>query len=121
MTIDDAEHYTPEQRAGIAASYPPHEREARTKGDAGAGLRAHLSGNGGRASPVEAFADPATGRGSAASISAGTIPSPRSSSPGTATPTSSMSPHLSRARGNAVSCTRRIEAVGRLAALGLAA
>jgi phage terminase large subunit-like protein len=32
MTIDDAEHYTPEERAVIAESYPPHEREARTKG-----------------------------------------------------------------------------------------
>lgn len=32
MTIDDAEHYTPEQRASIIASYPPHEREARIKG-----------------------------------------------------------------------------------------
>jgi len=32
MTIDDADHYTPEQRAQIIASYPPHEREARTKG-----------------------------------------------------------------------------------------
>ena len=32
MTIDDAEHYTPEQRAAIIASYPPHEREARIKG-----------------------------------------------------------------------------------------
>ncbi len=32
MSIDDAEHYTPEQRAAIIASYPPHEREARTKG-----------------------------------------------------------------------------------------
>ena len=32
MTIDDAEHYTPEDRARIIASYPPHEREARTKG-----------------------------------------------------------------------------------------
>lgn len=32
MTIDDAEHYTPEQRAIIIASYPPHEREARSKG-----------------------------------------------------------------------------------------
>jgi phage terminase large subunit-like protein len=32
MTIDDAEHYTPEQRAAIVASYPPHEREARAKG-----------------------------------------------------------------------------------------
>lgn len=32
MTIDDAEHYTPEQRAAIIASYPPHEREARVKG-----------------------------------------------------------------------------------------
>lgn len=32
MTIDDAGHYTPEERAKIIASYPAHEREARTKG-----------------------------------------------------------------------------------------
>lgn len=32
MTIDDALHYTPEQRASIIASYPAHEREARSKG-----------------------------------------------------------------------------------------
>lgn len=32
MTIDDAEHYTPEQRAEIIASYPVHERDARAKG-----------------------------------------------------------------------------------------
>lgn len=32
MTIDDAEHYTPEQRRAIINSYPAHEREARTKG-----------------------------------------------------------------------------------------
>lgn len=32
MTIDDAEHYTPEERARIIASYPKHEREARAKG-----------------------------------------------------------------------------------------
>jgi phage terminase large subunit-like protein len=32
MTIDDAGHYTPEQRAAIAATFPPHEREARLKG-----------------------------------------------------------------------------------------
>ena len=32
MTIEDADHYTPERRAQIIASYPPHEREARTKG-----------------------------------------------------------------------------------------
>lgn len=32
MTIDDAEHYTDEQRAEIIASYPAHEREARIKG-----------------------------------------------------------------------------------------
>jgi hypothetical protein len=32
MTIDDAEHYTPEQRAAIIAAYPPHERDARTRG-----------------------------------------------------------------------------------------
>jgi phage terminase large subunit-like protein len=32
MTIHDAEHYTPEQRAAIIASYPAHEREARVNG-----------------------------------------------------------------------------------------
>lgn len=32
MTIDDAEHYTQEQRDAIIASYPAHEREARIKG-----------------------------------------------------------------------------------------
>jgi hypothetical protein len=32
MTIDDAEHYTQEQREAIVASYLPHEREARAKG-----------------------------------------------------------------------------------------
>ncbi len=32
MTIDDAEHYTPEQRAAIVSAYPEHEREARAKG-----------------------------------------------------------------------------------------
>ena len=32
MTIDDVEHYSPEERAAIIASYPEHERNARTKG-----------------------------------------------------------------------------------------
>ena len=32
MTIHDAEHYTPEQRAAIIASYPSHVREARAMG-----------------------------------------------------------------------------------------
>lgn len=32
MTIHDAEHYTDEQRAKIIASYPEHEREARSSG-----------------------------------------------------------------------------------------
>lgn len=32
MTIHDAEHYTPEQRLAIIASYPSHEREARVNG-----------------------------------------------------------------------------------------
>lgn len=32
MTIDDVEHYTPEQRQAIILSYPAHEREARAKG-----------------------------------------------------------------------------------------
>jgi hypothetical protein len=32
MTIDDAEHYTPEQKADIIAAYPAHERAARAKG-----------------------------------------------------------------------------------------
>jgi hypothetical protein len=32
MTIDDAAHFTDEERARIIASYPAHELEARTKG-----------------------------------------------------------------------------------------
>lgn len=32
MTIDDADHFTPAERQKIIDSYPPHEREARTKG-----------------------------------------------------------------------------------------
>lgn len=32
MTIDDALHYSDEERSKIIASYPAHEREARTKG-----------------------------------------------------------------------------------------
>lgn len=32
MTIEDAEHFSPEERAAIIASYPSHERKARTKG-----------------------------------------------------------------------------------------
>jgi hypothetical protein len=32
MTIEDVEHYTREEKDRIIASYPPHEREARTKG-----------------------------------------------------------------------------------------
>lgn len=32
MTIYDAEHYTPERREAIIASYPAHEREARVNG-----------------------------------------------------------------------------------------
>lgn len=32
MTIDDAEHYTDEQRAAIIASYKPFERDARIRG-----------------------------------------------------------------------------------------
>jgi phage terminase large subunit-like protein len=32
MTIEDAEHFSPEERTRIIAAYPPHEREARAKG-----------------------------------------------------------------------------------------
>ena len=32
MEIEDAEHYSPEQRAAIVASYPEHERQARIRG-----------------------------------------------------------------------------------------
>jgi len=32
MTIEHADHYSPEQRAAIIASYPPHERKARAQG-----------------------------------------------------------------------------------------
>lgn len=33
MTIDDADHYTPQQRADIIATYPAHEQEARVRGE----------------------------------------------------------------------------------------
>lgn len=32
MTIDDVDHYDPATKAAIIAGYPPHERDARTKG-----------------------------------------------------------------------------------------
>jgi hypothetical protein len=32
MTIDDAEHYTAEERAALVAAWPAHERDARAKG-----------------------------------------------------------------------------------------
>ena len=32
MGLDDVDHYTPEQKAQILMSYPPHEREARANG-----------------------------------------------------------------------------------------
>ena len=32
MTIDDVDHYTPEEKAKVVAAYPAHEREARAKG-----------------------------------------------------------------------------------------
>jgi hypothetical protein len=32
MTLDDAEHFTAEERAAIVARYPAHERAARTRG-----------------------------------------------------------------------------------------
>jgi phage terminase large subunit-like protein len=32
MTIDDVDHFSAEERAAIVASYPAHEREARTRG-----------------------------------------------------------------------------------------
>jgi phage terminase large subunit-like protein len=32
MTLDDVQHYTAAEKEAIAASYAPHEREARTKG-----------------------------------------------------------------------------------------
>lgn len=33
MTIDDVDHYTPEERERIIASYPDHERNARARGE----------------------------------------------------------------------------------------
>jgi hypothetical protein len=70
MTIDDAEHYTPQQRAEIIASYPEHEREARIKGIPSMGS--------GRVFPIseeaivcEPFKVPSIGRRSTGSTSAG--------------------------------------------------
>lgn len=37
MTIHDAEHYTPEERAAIIAGYPEHERKARALGEPSVG------------------------------------------------------------------------------------
>ena len=42
MTLDDAEHHTPAQKAAIIASYPEHEKDARTKGIPDHGFWAHL-------------------------------------------------------------------------------
>ena len=74
MTLDDAEHYTPAQKAAIIASYPEHE-DARTKGHPDHGFWAHLPICG-RDDFVPA--DPDTGHWVqlAPWISAGIIPSP---------------------------------------------
>lgn len=57
MTIDDVEHYSPEERARIIASYPAHERDARAKGipTMGSGLIFPVDEN---AITVEPFALP---------------------------------------------------------------
>jgi hypothetical protein len=46
ITLEDAEHYSPQQREAIVSSYPEHERDARIKGlrranqdDSGASIR----------------------------------------------------------------------------------
>ncbi len=44
MGIEDAEHYTPEQRTAIIASYPEHERQARILGLPAMGEGAVFSG-----------------------------------------------------------------------------
>ena len=88
MTIDEALHYSAEDRARIVAAYPEHEREARARGTPALGS--------GRVFPVaeeriqcDPFPIPRTTRRSSASISAGIIRSPRCAAPGTATPISS--------------------------------
>ena len=76
MTIDDAEHYTPEERADDCGKLSAARAGGAHQGHAGAGI--------GRIFPVteesitvEACRSRATGRRSAASISAGIIRPPR--------------------------------------------
>ena len=44
MTLDDALHYTAEEKAEIIAQYPEHERATRTRGVPSNGFRAGVSG-----------------------------------------------------------------------------
>jgi phage terminase large subunit-like protein len=84
MTIEDAEHYSPEERAAIIASYPAHERKARTKGIPQLGS--------GRVYPIDEdeikvapFAIPTHWPQIGGSTSAGITRAPASSSPGIVT------------------------------------
>jgi phage terminase large subunit-like protein len=71
MTIDDAEHYSPEQRAAIIASYPAHERDARVKGIPSLGS-GRVFPSPARLSRFSHSRSQTTGRSCAGSISAGT-------------------------------------------------
>ena len=93
MTIDDVGHFTAEEKAKIIASYPAHEREARTKGIPTLG-RAASSRYRKRRSRLSTASFPSIGRALAAWISAGIIRLRRLSWCGIATPTPSMSPRL---------------------------
>jgi len=73
MTIDDVQHYSDEEKKTIIASYPPHEKEARTKGIPALGL-AGSSLSRKKPSQSTTATSPNTGRASAAWTSVGTTP-----------------------------------------------
>ena len=106
MTIDDAEHYTPEERAAIIAAYPLHERDARARGIPVLGS--------GRVFPIaeeeiSVIALPAAtllADGWERSTSAGTTPRPRSSWPTTPRATSSSSPNVTGRHSSRRPCRR---------------
>jgi phage terminase large subunit-like protein len=76
MTLDDVDHYSDEEKEKIAASYPEHEREARTRGIPTLGSGASFLFRNPR-SPSSIAAFHRTGRASAAWISDLSTPLPR--------------------------------------------
>ena len=108
MTIDDAEHYTAEERAHDHCELSSAREGSADQGHSGSGLWPHLPGHRGKHQLRTAGASRRTGRASAAWILAGTIPLRRLNWSGIVTPTRSMSPSTHRhASKLARSCMRR--------------